>query len=108
MIQCASLFNRPLPSSRMSYDATLQLLSSSLDDLTFNRMSVTDFCRTWRTQAALLPPLPARFMAVLEDILGRLETSSLFTEESCSFSQKDLQESLAIWLDKAQQAVTKA
>lgn len=41
----------------------------------------------------------------MEDLLGRMEAGSLFTEESCSFSQEDLQANLAVWLDKAEQAV---
>jgi len=35
-------------------------------------------------------------------LLDRLESSALFTEESCSFSQTDLLDSLAMVLDKAQ------
>ena len=31
----------------------------------------------------------------------RLESSALFSEESCSFSQKDLVDSLRMWVDKA-------
>jgi hypothetical protein len=35
-----------------------------------------------------------------------LESSSLFTEESCSFSKKDLAAALSLWLQKAHQAST--
>jgi hypothetical protein len=34
-------------------------------------------------------------------LLDRLESSALFTEESCSFSQRDQFASLQMWLDKA-------
>lgn len=38
----------------------------------------------------------------------KLEAGSLFTEESCSFSQDDLMGNLALWLDKAQQILNTA
>lgn len=46
--------------------------------------------------------LPEQFGRALEGILQRLESSSLFTEESCSFSKKDLANALGFWLEKAQ------
>ena len=45
--------------------------------------------------------LPARFDEVLQPFLDRIEASALFSEESCSFSQKDLLASLQMWTDKA-------
>jgi len=56
-----------------------------------------------RAQEALLHALPARYREVWLDLLDRLESSALFSEESCSFSQTDLFDSLALWLDKAEQ-----
>jgi hypothetical protein len=56
--------------------------------------------RLWRIQAATLA-LPARFDEVLQPLLDRIEASALFSEESCSFSQKDLLASLQMWADKA-------
>ena len=50
--------------------------------------------------------LPQKYSDVLEGILSRLESSSLFTEESCSFSKKDLAAALSLWLQKAHQAST--
>jgi hypothetical protein len=47
--------------------------------------------------------LPEKYGTVLENILSRVESSSLFTEESCSFSKKDLANALSIWLEKVQQ-----
>jgi hypothetical protein len=38
---------------------------------------------------------------VLLNLLDRLESSALFSEESCSFSQKDLLDNLQVWVDKA-------
>lgn len=48
--------------------------------------------------------LPQKYSDVLESVLSRLESSSLFTEESCSFSKKDLVAALSLWLQKAHQA----
>ena len=59
-------------------------------------MSFRDACEQAR--------LPQKYSDVLEGILSRLESSSLFTEESCSFSKKDLATALSLWLEKAQQA----
>lgn len=61
----------------------------------------------WRVDAAQLP-LPARYADVLNQLLDRMESSALFTEESCSFSQKDQWASLEIWLDKARQQLNRA
>jgi len=38
---------------------------------------------------------------VLHQLMDRLESSALFSEESCSFSQRDLIDSLQMWADKA-------
>jgi hypothetical protein len=51
--------------------------------------------------------LPDKFGAALESVLSRVESSSLFTEESCSFSKKDLANALSIWLEKVQQYQSK-
>jgi hypothetical protein len=45
--------------------------------------------------------LPPRFETVLNDLLDRLNASLLFSEESCSFSQKDLLDGVQTWLDHA-------
>ena len=49
----------------------------------------------------LMGALPAQFETVWVNLLDRLESASLFSEESCSFSQTDLLDSLQLWLDKA-------
>ena len=51
--------------------------------------------------------LPEKYGAALENVLSRVESSSLFTEESCSFSKKDLANALRVWLEKVQQYQTK-
>ena len=47
--------------------------------------------------------LPEKYGTAIENVLSRVESSSLFTEESCSFSKKDLANALSIWLEKVQQ-----
>jgi hypothetical protein len=47
--------------------------------------------------------LPEKYGTALENVLSRVESSSLFTEESCSFSKKDLANALSIWLEKVHQ-----
>jgi len=89
----------------MHHQHALLQLRSSLDDLKNKRIDMIAFCSTWRAQSALLADLPPRYTQVMEDLLGRLEAGSLFTEESCSFSQDDLRTNLATWLDKAQQTL---
>lgn len=56
----------------------------------------------WREAAsAHQPALPARYLEVLERVLTQLESSALFSEESCSFSQQDLLHALSDWLARA-------
>jgi hypothetical protein len=91
----------------MSHDSTFRAMQDTLQAAQQNTLPIGVFCQTWRTQAAQLPELPPRFREVLEDLLARLETGSLFTEESCSFSQTDLLTTLAMWLDNARQSLIK-
>lgn len=58
------------------------------------------FAALWRREAAGLD-LPPAFGVVLEDLLMRLESSSAFAEESCSFSRGRLLANLEVWLEKA-------
>lgn len=52
-------------------------------------------CKEWQ--------LPQKYQDALDQVLSRIESSSLFTEESCSFSKKDLANALGVWLEKAYQ-----
>lgn len=54
-----------------------------------------------RQQTTLLATLPPRYSEVLLNLLDRLESSALFTEESCSFSRSSLLDHLQAWVDKA-------
>ncbi|WP_432730832.1 hypothetical protein [Variovorax sp. W6] len=63
--------------------------------------SVTTLSDEARASIELLGALPPRYGEVLLGLLDRLESSALFSEESCSFSQKDLLDNLQVWVDKA-------
>jgi predicted solute-binding protein len=90
----------------MSTQASLQTMQQSLNALRENTISTTELCKTWRAQTGLLEQLPPQYKQVMEDILGRMEAGSLFTEESCSFSQEDLVTTLDMWLDNAERTLT--
>lgn len=87
----------------MPHDQAIHMLRATIPALRNGSLSVAAFCETWRSEEILLDKLPARYAQVMDDLLGRLEAGSLFTEESCSFSQEDLLGNLDTWLDKAQQ-----
>ena len=82
---------------------TLSALAPTLTAFTAGQLSLTALAQQWRQAAqAHQPALPARYLEVLERVLSQLESSALFTEESCSFSQKDLVANLTMWVEKAQ------
>ena len=60
------------------------------------------FVQAARAQHGLFQALPPKFEEVWLGLVDRLESSALFNEESCSFSQTDLLDSLAMVLDKAE------
>ena len=85
----------------------LNTLRQSLNALRGNSLGVSSFASTARNTHALLEALPPRYAEVWLGLIDRLESSALFSEESCSFSQVDLLDSLAMWLDKAEQQLNK-
>ncbi|HEY1102579.1 MAG TPA: hypothetical protein VGE70_04060 [Burkholderiaceae bacterium] len=85
----------------MTASDQLHTLRRALDGLRAGNGTVSAFSTTARQQAALIAALPPRYGEVLLQLLDRLESSALFSEESCSFSQKELFDSLQFWLDKA-------
>lgn len=80
----------------------LQALQDALLRFEDGSISASALNEQARASQALLAALPERYAPVLLQLLDRLESSALFTEESCSFSQADLHEHLRGWLDKAQ------
>lgn len=81
----------------------LDTLQAALDGVRADPAGVPRLCALARSQAPLLAALPPRYAEVLGQLLDRLESSALFSEESCSFSQRDLFDSLQQWLDKARE-----
>jgi hypothetical protein len=57
-----------------------------------------------RLRGLILPAaLPPKYGEVLAEITDRIESSALFDEESCSYSQSDLLEALEVWARKAKE-----
>ncbi|MEY3216197.1 MAG: hypothetical protein RLZZ280_574 [Pseudomonadota bacterium] len=78
----------------------LENMTQTLQQCQRGDASTAHLARAWRLAAAQLP-LPPRYGEVLHGLLDRMESGALFTEESCSFSQKDQLQALQTWLDKA-------
>ena len=79
----------------------LEPVQAAVLAFTEGTLAASALSHTARTQAALLAALPPRYTEVLLGLLDRLESCALFTDESCSFSQKDLVANLQLWVDKA-------
>lgn len=81
----------------------LDTLQADLQRLRSGDIRVQAFSEQARGRQALLARLPPKFGEVLNDLLDRLESSALFSEESCSFSQSGLLDNLQLWIDKARE-----
>ena len=86
-----------------SHANKLSALGQSLGQLRAGALGVAAFCAQARAQEPLLAALPPRYGEVWLGLLDRLESSALFSEESCSFSQSALLDNLDMWLQKAKQ-----
>ena len=86
----------------------LHALQGALDRQRQNDPSVHALSASARQHTDLLAALPPRYTEVLLGLLDRLESSALFTDESCSFSQKDLVANLQLWVDKARDVLDDA
>ena len=82
-------------------DQTLESLKALLEGFRSGQTDLQTFATSARQVEALLADLPPRYGEVWRGLLDRLESSALFTEESCSFSQSELIQSLQLWIDKA-------
>ena len=94
----------------MTADLAARQLQNLQDDLLALRdLRITNhaFSAAARGHAVLLAALPPRYGEVLLGLLDRLEAGALFTEESCSFSHKELVDSLELWVEKARTALLK-
>lgn len=78
-------------------------LRSSLAAYCVDALGTDAFLALWRTEAfALCEQLPPPYRRALDDMLMRIESSRLFSGDSCSFSRESLCEALTMWLDKAE------
>ena len=84
----------------------LNALGQSLAQLRADALGVAAFCAQARAQEPLLAALPPRYGEVWLGLLDRLESSALFSEESCSFSQSALLDNLDMWLQKAKEKLS--
>ncbi|MDE2594407.1 MAG: hypothetical protein KGL57_09225 [Burkholderiales bacterium] len=81
---------------------TLSALAPTLNAFSSGQLPMNALAQQWRQAAQThQPALPARYLEVLERVLSQLESSALFTEESCSFSQGDMVAALGDWLQRA-------
>jgi hypothetical protein len=79
----------------------LDAIQSGLDQLRRGALGAQAFSAQVRAHEGLLQRLPDRYHEVLSDLLDRLESSALFSGESCSFSQDGMLDNLQLWIDKA-------
>lgn len=86
----------------------LDSMQSALDRLRASELRVQAFSAQMRAHEGLFQRLPGKYREVLLDLLDRLESSALFTEESCSFSQGGLLDNLQVWIDKARSQLAKS
>ena len=80
----------------------LSPLPATLDAFRQGTLPLNALVQQWRSAVSgHQPALPQRYQDVLERILTQFESSALFSEESCSFSQTDIVNALGDWLAKA-------
>lgn len=80
----------------------LAVFNVQIAQIQSGKLLASTFVQAARAHEALLRALPEKYSTVYHDLLDRLESGALFSEESCSFSQRDLLDSLALWASKAQ------
>ena len=85
----------------MSHTATLAALTLDLEAVRTGQVESAVVVPSLRAADDLIAALTPRHRAALDEILTRLESGSLFSEESCWFSQGELQGALADWLAHA-------
>ncbi|MCZ8257368.1 MAG: hypothetical protein O9327_17090 [Polaromonas sp.] len=85
----------------MTPQQQLDAINTALQQLRDGTLGAAAFSQLAAQQQSLAAALPGRFNDVLSQLLNGLESSALFTEESCSFSQTELLDSLQLWIDKA-------
>ncbi len=85
----------------MNHSNILARLRLQLDEVRCGRADSAGLVTALRAEPGLLATLPQPFRIALEDMATRLESARLFTEDSCSFSQRELIDALAEWIGHA-------
>jgi len=79
---------------------TLQPLQLALDAARTGSLPMQALAQRMR-DPRISAALPARYVDVLAGLADRIESSALFSGDSCSFSNTDLLDAVQAWLDKA-------
>ena len=87
---------------------TLETLHAQLEETRSGRADALEFVRTLRAQTGLLHALTPGHAVVLDNLLMRLESGNLFSEEGCSFSRRELLDALALWFTHARDHLEQA
>jgi hypothetical protein len=80
---------------------TLQSLQLDLDAARAGTLPMPVLAQRMR-DAQLPATLPGRYVDVLAGLSDRIESSALFSGESCSFSDTDLLDAVQVWLNRAE------
>lgn len=91
----------------MSAKNQLALVGAAFARFQQGELRAAPFSALAREQTLLRQALPTPYGVVLDQLLDRFESSALFTDESCSFSQQDRPDHMQVWLDKAAQQLDK-
>jgi hypothetical protein len=89
--------------SRTIEHAQLETLSRIARSLRSGESEAVEFSRAVAAARELLTALPPAYERAINNVVTRLESSSLFGGESCSFSHNDLYDALDTWLVKARE-----
>lgn len=90
----------PANQGNPSNQAPLRAMRDALDGHRAGVLPADGLVRTWREQGAALT-LPPVFGQAMEELLRRLEMSSVFAQDSCSLSSTAVTDQLERWLAKA-------
>lgn len=93
-----------------------QTFNAMIERYMANDLKLSEFiswAREWSEE--LLQNWPQEELAMRQayadlwsDLLNRFESSALFTEESCSFSQSDLRLAMGRWVHKVESLIAKS
>jgi hypothetical protein len=91
---------KPFHANAMSLPQHLNQVADLLAKGRRGEINAATLCRELRILQPQFAALPERFQTFFDSAVTRLESGSLFSEESCSFSQQDLLVALDAWETK--------